>query len=111
MADPAVAPSGLDIEPRHWVIVQAILRRHLPDHEVWAFGSRVKGTAKLHSDLDLVVLGDVPLGMATQAALAEAFDESDLPWRVDVVDWATCAEVFRALIAEHHVVLPCNPVR
>lgn len=110
MADDAEVPVGLDVEPRHWAIVQAILKQHLPGREVWAFGSRVKGTAKPHSDLDLVVLGDTALKMATQAALAEAFDESDLPWRVDVVDWATTGEAFKALIVEWHVVLlPMKP--
>lgn len=86
-------------------MLQAILEQHLPDREVWAFGSRTKGTAKPHSDLDLVVLGATPLGIATQAALTDALSESDLPWRVDVVDWATCTPAFQALIAHHHVVV------
>ncbi len=105
MADSPEAPQGLYIEPRHWAIVKDILAQHLPGREVWAFGSRVKGTAKPHSDLDLVVMGDVPMGLALAAELAEAFDESDLPWRVDVVDWATTGEAFRALMAQNKVVV------
>lgn len=105
MPDACAVPAGLDIEARHWGMLQAILAQHLPDREVWAFGSRTKGTAKPHSDLDLVVLGAAPLGIATQAALTEALSESDLPWRVDVVDWATCTSAFQALIAQHHVVV------
>ncbi len=105
MADSPAVPQGLDIELRHWAMVRDILAQHLPGREVWAFGSRVKGTAKPHSDLDLVVMGDVPLGLAVQARLAEAFDESDLPWRVDVVDWATTGEAFRVLMAQHKVVV------
>jgi predicted nucleotidyltransferase len=105
MADSPDVPKGLDIEPRHWVMVRDVLQQHLPGREVWAFGSRVKGTAKPYSDLDLVVLGDVPLELALQAELAEAFDESDLPWRVDVVDWATTSDRFRALIAQCKVVV------
>ena len=98
-------PQGLDIEPRHWAMVRDILAQHLPDREVWAFGSRVKGMAKPHSDLDLVVLGDVSMSLAVQASLVEAFDESDLPWRVDVVDWATTGEAFRTLMTQHKVVV------
>jgi predicted nucleotidyltransferase len=105
MADSPGVPSGLDIEPRHWAIVRSILKQHLPGREVWAFGSRVKGTAKPYSDLDLAVLGNEPMGLALQAQLAEAFDESDLPWRVDVLDWATTSESFRALIAQCKVEL------
>ncbi len=79
--------------------------QELPQREVWAFGSRLKGTAKPHSDLDLVVRGDAPLDIATPARLAEAFAESDLPWRVDVVDWTTCSEAFRALVGQKAVVV------
>lgn len=36
----------LDLTPEQWRIVREILRRHVPDRAVWAFGSRVKGTAR-----------------------------------------------------------------
>ena len=34
----------IDIEPRDLATVRAILGRHVPDYEVRAFGSRVRGT-------------------------------------------------------------------
>ncbi len=46
----------LDVKPEHLEMVQAILRTHLPEREVWAFGSRVNGKAKPASDLDLCVM-------------------------------------------------------
>lgn len=102
MAD---CPQGLQIEPRHWDIVHRILVQHVPGMEVWAFGSRTKGSAKPHSDLDLAVKAQQPMSLQVQAALAEAFSESELPWRVDVLDWETTQESFRRLIAEHGVVI------
>ena len=78
----------IDVRPEHWCIVRSILRWHVPDREVWAFGSRARGSAKAYSDLDLAVIGKTPLPLRISAALAEDFSESDLPWRVDVVDWA-----------------------
>jgi type I restriction enzyme S subunit len=45
------------------------------------------------------------LPLTRQAALAEAFSESDLPWRVDVVDWAATTEAFRKVMARDKVVL------
>lgn len=105
MLDENAVPPGLDIQPRHWTILRTILSHHLPDREVWAFGSRVKGSAKPHSDLDLVVLGTEPLSIALHARLSEALTESDLPWRVDLVDWATTSEAFRALMSAHKVVI------
>ena len=98
-------PAGLGVSAQEWEIVREILLRHVPEREVWAFGSRVKGTAKKFSDLDLVVLGDVPLSLGVQASLAEDFSESDLPYKVDVVDWATTSERFRGIIEAGYVVV------
>jgi hypothetical protein len=68
--------------------------------EVDEYGFRDK-----HSDLDLAVIGEQPLSMGVSGALAEAFSESDLPWRVDVVDWATTSETFRRIIERDKVVV------
>jgi type I restriction enzyme S subunit len=95
----------IDIRPEHWRIINDILRDHLPHHAVWAIGSRARGRARACSDLDLVVVGERPLGIAAMAALAEAFSESDLPWKVDLIDWATTSGHFRQVIAREHRVL------
>ncbi|MDE8346711.1 MAG: nucleotidyltransferase domain-containing protein [Acidocella sp.] len=79
----------VDIHPEHWKIVRDILRLHVPRHEVWAFGSRARHTAKPYSDLDLAMINDAPLAPAVLSALQEDFSESSLPWKVDVVEWAT----------------------
>jgi hypothetical protein len=44
--------------------------------------------------LDLAIITDRPLTPDVRSALAEDFSESDLPWKVDVVDWATTSEAF-----------------
>lgn len=89
--------------PAHWALVHSILQQWVPQHEVWAFGSRAKAAAKPHSDLDLAVICTQPLGWAVLAGLSDAFAESDLPWRVDVVDWATTSEAFRQIIERDKV--------
>lgn len=43
--------------------------------------------------------------LAVSAALVDDFTESDLPWRVDVVDWATTSESFRRIIERNKVVV------
>jgi type I restriction enzyme S subunit len=96
---------AIDICPEQWAIVDKILEQHIPGYAVWAFGSRARGVAKPYSDLDLCVVSERPLGLDVGAALAEAFSESDLPWKVDVVDWATTSEAFRQIIQAHKVVL------
>jgi type I restriction enzyme, S subunit len=95
----------LDVGDAEWNIVQHILQRHVPEREVWAFGSRAKWTAKAFSDLDLAVIGQEPMPLDVAAALADDFSESDLPWKVDVVDWATTSESFRKIIERDKVVV------
>jgi uncharacterized protein len=88
----------LDVRPEELVAIRAILREHVPDLSVWAFGSRVAGRRKRHSDLDLVVVTKTPLPLGKLGMLGEAFADSDLPFRVDVVDWARTSDEFRAVI-------------
>ncbi|MDA8429782.1 MAG: nucleotidyltransferase domain-containing protein [Geobacteraceae bacterium] len=64
------------------------------------FGSRVPGTSKPFSDLDLAVIGKTQLDFRQLAALNDAFAESNLPFRVDVVDWAASGEAFRGILEE-----------
>ena len=95
----------IDIRPDHLQIVQDILKKHVPDYEVWAFGSRAKWTAKEYSDLDLCVISDQSIGFGLKGDLLDDFSESDLPWKVDVVDWATTSESFRKIIEGEKVVV------
>ena len=98
-------PVGLQINDSEWQQVNDILQRHLPQCEVWAFGSRVTGKAKPYSDLDLAVISASPLPLPLLAELAEAFSESNLPWKVDLVDWATTSERFRQVISGQKLVI------
>lgn len=93
----------IDIRPKHWDIVRSILLKHVPQYEVWAFGSRAKLTAKPYSDLDLAVITEQPLPLRTSANLSDDFSESDLPWKVDIVDWATTRASFRKIIERDRV--------
>lgn len=96
---------AIDVTPAQWRIIRAILRAHLANVPVWAFGSRATGRAKPYSDLDLAIVTDDPVALDRLAALADAFSESDLPWKVDLVDWASTSERFREIIRRDRVVL------
>ncbi|WP_232287702.1 restriction endonuclease subunit S [Verminephrobacter eiseniae] len=95
----------IDIRPDHWRIVEAILKKHVPRHMVWAFGSRAKWSAKAYSDLDLAIITEKALPLAVSASLSDDFSESDLPYKVDVVDWATTSAAFREIIERDRVVV------
>lgn len=95
----------IEISPRDWADVLRILREQVPEFEVWAFGSRARRTAKPYSDLDLALISRQPLTLEQMAAIADAFATSDLPIRVDVVDWASISVAFRKIIERDRVVL------
>jgi type I restriction enzyme S subunit len=101
---PPVQMSG-----EEWRLVCEILRQQVPDREVWAFGSRATGTAKPYSDLDLAIIGITPLGMDRMAAIRDTFSESELPWKLDLVDWASASASFRKIIERDKVVLQRAP--
>ena len=101
----------ISVAPQEWAIIQGILKDIVPHRTVWAFGSRARFAAKPYSDLDLAVVGVTPLSLEESARLHEAFTQSDLPYKVDVVDWASTSPEFQALIAQHHVVVrPADPL-
>lgn len=95
----------IDANPTDLKTVRKILDAHVPKIEVRAFGSRVSWTARETSDLDLALMTDEPLDTLQMALLREAFTNSDLPFRVDIVDWATTSSRFRKVIERDYVVL------
>lgn len=96
----------LHIEPNDLELVRAILRTHIPEVAVWAFGSRVHGeNLKTFPDLDLVIMTERPLEPLRFAEIKDAFSDSALPFKVDLLDWSTTSESFRALIDREHLVI------
>ena len=96
----------IDIRPQDLKIVRDILRAQLPENaRVLVFGSRATGRTRRASDLDLAVDCGRPLTRAESGALDEAFDESDLPYRVDVVDLRGVSEGFGASVERDGVAL------
>ncbi len=65
----------------------------------------MNGHHKPYSDLDLAVMTDKPLSLEVHANLKDAFSESDLPWKVDIVDWALTSEQFRKIIQKQFEVI------
>ncbi len=93
---PAPPPEPGSIQPGPRVALslaqQLELRRHieavLPGARVAVFGSRSTGRARPHSDLDLLLIEPPRLSWAERAALREAFEASQLPFCVDLVELA-----------------------
>lgn len=95
----------IKLKPKELEIVLDILARYVPDREVRAFGSRVAGTEKKFSDLDLVIMGETLLPSSILADMEDDFRESALPFKVDVIDWAATNDSFRKIIERKYVVV------
>ena len=95
---------NIDLTTEQRAAVLALLERHLPGTTAWVYGSRAKWTARPHSDLDLVVFA-TPEQHNQVGALREAFEESNLPFRVELFVWNTMPESFREQIEAEHAVL------
>ncbi len=95
----------LNISQDERVILEGIVKEHIPQAKVWVFGSRAKGTATHRSDLDLAIDNSAPLGLPLTAQLRFAFSESKLPYFVDIVDWQEASEEFRELIKKDRISL------
>jgi len=96
-------------------MVQSILADVVPACEVRAFGSRVHGNRlKPFSDIDLSVISPTPLPSHVLGELNERFTASDLPYKVDVVDYAAASASFQSIIDQDYEVIqqsgvePCD---
>ena len=102
--------SPVDIRPDHLEIVQNILREHLPvGVKVWVFGSRANWTTKDSSDLDIALEGENKLSHKLLGALKDAFEDSTLPYTVDVVDLHTVSHAFKQIVKEQRILFPVLP--
>ncbi|MDD5687019.1 MAG: nucleotidyltransferase domain-containing protein [Elusimicrobia bacterium] len=95
----------ISVSPLHLKIIKEILHKYVPNCEVRVFGSRITDTVKNYSDLDIVIVSENKLSKKNLYSLKEAFEESDLPFRVDVLDWNNISPEFREVISKKYEVL------
>lgn len=95
---------AIDITTAQRKTILSLLERYLPDVEVWVYGSRANWTTKPASDLDMVVFTK-PEQSLNVFELRESFEDSNLPFRVDLFVWDDIPESFKANIKRQHVVL------
>lgn len=91
----------IHVEKRHYEIIKNILKNY--PYQFYAFGSRVKGTNTKFSDLDLCYKDNITLNMLSH--IKEDFEESNLPFEIDLIDWSNCTESFKQMIEKEIVPL------
>ena len=82
------------MEEKDFQLLKKILAKY--PYRFYAYGSRVKGTARQFSDLDLCYQEDIPPEVIYQ--IKEELEESDLPFFVELVSWKQMRPEFQKLI-------------
>lgn len=88
--------SNVHPEVKKFVIRQ--IKSLVPEAQIKAFGSRINGTARKYSDLDICLHASKPIDFKVLAALEERFTESDIPYLVETVDYHLVSAEFQAII-------------
>ena len=98
--------TDIDISPRDKEILFSLLEHYLPNTDVWAFGSRVtkglRAESRPWSDLDLVVFSETEQ-KPRLSLLKEALEESNLSFRVDLLEWNSLPDNFKTNIKNSHI--------
>lgn len=102
----------LHLRPRHRAKLESLLREHLPDVEVWAYGSRVNGQSHDGSDLDLVLRGPglEKVDVSVLDDFTQALHDSTIPFLVEARDWARLPERFHREIERKYVVVKTRSI-
>ena len=95
----------IDLEKTLLDKVKQILNANVPNYKALMFGSRVYGTAKKFSDIDIALIGPEKIDWREIESLKDIFAESDLPMIVDIVDFNSVAKSFKKIINKNYEVI------
>ena len=97
----------IHLEDRHKKMLEDLFHKYLPGVEVWAYGSRVKGKSHEGSDLDLVLRGSnlEKIKFSQFMDMQEALTDSNIPFLVEIKDWAEIPKHFHEEIQKNYYVL------
>ena len=83
------------LDEEHKIIIRDILKDY--PYPVYVYGSRSKGNHRQNSDLDVCII-DERVTFDEILNLQIAFEDSYLPFTVDVVAWKNLSAAFQELI-------------
>lgn len=85
------------------IVSPLLLRRKAP---LKLFGSRARGDARRASDIDLALIAKQPIAADEMAVLREALEESRIPFRIDLIDYAGAPAALRTAIDREGIIWP-----
>ena len=79
--------------------IKKTIRQYLQEGKIYLFGSRTKGTSRKYSDIDIAL--DCPnLNENILLKIKNDFENSTLPYEVDVLDLNNISETFKQHIKQ-----------
>ncbi|MDF1797405.1 MAG: nucleotidyltransferase domain-containing protein [Coxiellaceae bacterium] len=95
----------INLEQDQLILLKKLLQQYVPQYEVRLFGSRITDNIKPFSDIDVVIMNDMPIATKDLSLFTFALSESDLRYRVDVVEWCDLDQSFQQRISSAYEVL------
>lgn len=76
--------------------IKKILFKYLDPKKdkAFIFGSRATGSTRKFSDIDIGIKSEKKIRSLTLSDIEEAFEESDIPYAVDIVDFSQVSDKF-----------------
>ncbi len=91
----------INIKPKHLDTILSILGKY--NYNFYVFGSRITDKVKEFSDLDLFYTEDIPEKIIMN--IENELEESDLPYKVDIVNYNKCDKTFQKIMKSGYVKL------
>ncbi len=92
------------IDKKHLNELKGILEKLYPKSVIWAFGSRIDGSAHEGSDLDLVIV-DYGQEDTDYIELKETIKDSNIPFLIDIFELNRLPDSFQQEIRKKYIVL------
>lgn len=89
----------IDLDIKYINFIKKDISKYLSNFEIYLFGSRAKGTARKYSDIDIAILSD-ELTPDIKLKLEANFENSTLPYKIDIIDLKTISHEFKDLIKD-----------
>ena len=87
----------IDLDEKYITFIKETIIKYLPDCSIYLFDSRTKGCEKKYSDID-IALNCNNLNENIMLKIKNEFENSTLPYEVDIVDLNNISEVFKGHI-------------
>lgn len=90
----------IDLEEKYISFIKEVIFKYLQECKIYLFGSRAKGKARKYSDID-IALNSKYLDEIILLKIKNEFENSTLPYEVDVLDLNNISESFKKHIIDN----------